>query len=165
MDVFEPESLHMLLVHTMRLYFAHTYRLMDAVGIHPGQVPLLASLHKQNGLKMCIRDSIMAVDKGQTEAGRSLGLSGGATMLHIVIPQAVKNVLPALGNEFIVLLKETSVAGYIGIADLTKGAQSVGSITYDYMVPLLCAAFVYFLMTTVLSTGISKLERRLRRSD
>lgn len=112
-----------------------------------------------------IRAGILAVDKGQTEAGRSLGLSGGATMLHIVIPQAVKNVLPALGNEFIVLLKETSVAGYIGIADLTKGAQSVGSITYDYMVPLLCAAFIYFLMTTVLSTGIGKLERRLRRSD
>ena len=110
-----------------------------------------------------IRAGIMAVDKGQTEAGRSLGLSGRATMFSIVIPQAVKNVLPALGNEFIVLLKETSVAGYIGIADLTKGAQSVGSITYDYIVPLICAAFIYFLMTTVLSTGIGALERRLTR--
>lgn len=112
-----------------------------------------------------IRAGIMAVDKGQTEAGRSLGLSGRATMFSIVIPQAVKNVLPALGNEFIVLLKETSVAGYIGIADLTKGAQSVGSVTYDYIVPLICAAFIYFLMTTVLSTGIGALERRLRKSD
>lgn len=86
-------------------------------------------------------------------------------MIHIVIPQAVKNVLPALGNEFIVLLKETSVAGYIGIADLTKGAQSVGSVTYNYIVPLLCAAYIYFLMTTVLSTGLNTLERRMRRSD
>ena len=112
-----------------------------------------------------IRAGILAVDKGQTEAGRSLGLSGGATMIHIVIPQAVKNVLPALGNEFIVLLKETSVAGYIGIADLTKGDQSVGSVTYNYIVPLLCAAYIYFLMTTVLSTGLNTQERRMRRSD
>ena len=112
-----------------------------------------------------IRAGIMAVDRGQTEAGRSLGLSGTQTMTHIVIPQAVKNVLPALGNEFIVLLKETSVAGYIGIADLTKGAQSIGSVTYDYIVPLLCAAFIYFLMTTALSTVLGKLERRMRRSD
>ena len=112
-----------------------------------------------------IRAGIMAVDRGQTEAGRSLGLSGGQTMIHIVIPQAVKNVLPALGNEFIVLLKETSVAGYIGIADLTKGAQSIGSVTYDYIVPLLFAAFIYFLMTTALATVLGKLEGRMRRSD
>ena len=112
-----------------------------------------------------IRAGIMAVDKGQAEAGRSLGLSGGKTMLYIIIPQAVKNVLPALGNEFIVLLKETSVAGYIGIADLTKGAQSIGSVTYDYIVPLLCAAYIYFIMTTVLSTGLTAAERRMRRSD
>ena len=112
-----------------------------------------------------IRAGIMAVDKGQTEAGRSLGLSTGVTLLFIVIPQAVKNVLPALGNEFIVLLKETSIAGYIGVADLTKGAQSVGAAIYNYMVPLLCAAYIYFLMTTVLSTGIGAFERRLYKSD
>lgn len=112
-----------------------------------------------------IRAGIMAVDKGQTEASRSLGLSAGSTMCHIIIPQAVKNVLPALGNEFIVLLKETSVAGYIGIADLTKGAQSIGAINYDYIVPLLCAAYIYFLMTTTLSTGMNALERRLHKSD
>ena len=87
------------------------------------------------------------------------------TMSLIVIPQAVKNVLPALGNEFIVLLKETSVAGYIGLMDLTKGAQSIGSTTYNYIVPLLCAAYIYFLMTTVLSTGISALERWMHKSD
>lgn len=112
-----------------------------------------------------IRAGIMAVDRGQTEASRSLGLSAGATMLYVVIPQAVKNVLPALGNEFIVLLKETSIAGYIGLRDLTKGAQSIGALTYDNMVPLLCVAYIYFLMTTTLSTGMGKLERRMRRSD
>lgn len=112
-----------------------------------------------------IRAGILAVDRGQTEAGRSLGLSAGKTMIYIVIPQAVKNVLPALGNEFIVLLKETSVAGYIGLADLTKGAQTIGSTIYNFTVPLLCAAYLYFLMTTVLSTGLGKLERRMRKSD
>ena len=112
-----------------------------------------------------IRAGILAVDRGQTEAGRSLGLSAGKTMIYIVIPQAVKNVLPALGNEFIVLLKETSVAGYIGLADLTKGAQTIGSVTYNFTVPLLFAAYLYFLMTTVLSTGLGKLERRMRKSD
>ena len=112
-----------------------------------------------------IRAGIMAVDKGQTEAGRSLGLSGRTTMLSIVIPQAIKNVLPALGNEFIVLLKETSIAGYIGIADLTKGAQTIGSVTYNFIVPLLCAAYIYFLMTTVLTYFINALERRLHKSD
>lgn len=112
-----------------------------------------------------IRAGILAVDRGQTEASRSLGLSGGATMLYVVIPQAIKNVLPALGNEFIVLLKETSIAGYIGLRDLTKAAQSIGALTYDNMVPLLCVAYIYFLMTTTLSTGMGKLEGRMRRSD
>lgn len=112
-----------------------------------------------------IRGGILAVDKGQTEAGRSLGLSGAKTMCFIVIPQAVKNVLPALVNELIVLFKETSVAGYIGVMDLTKGATTIGSAVYDYMVPLLCAAYIYFLTTTVLSAGMNKLERRLRRGD
>ena len=112
-----------------------------------------------------VRSGIQSVDRGQTEAGRSLGLSNKTTMIKIVFPQAFKNVAPAIFNEFIALLKEPSVAGYIGIADLTKGAQSVGSITYDYIVPLICAAFIYFLMTTVLSTGIGALERRLHKSD
>ena len=112
-----------------------------------------------------IRGGLMAVDPGQMEAGRSLGLNYMTTMVVIIIPQAIRAVLPALGNEFIVLLKETSVAGYIGIADLTKGAQTIGSVTYDYIVPLLCAAYIYFLMTTTLATGLNKIERRMRRSD
>ncbi len=112
-----------------------------------------------------IRAGILAVDRGQTEAGRSLGLSSGKTMRFIVIPQAVKNVLPALGNEFIVLLKETSIAGYIGISDLTKQARSIGSSIYNYIVPLTCAAYIYFLMTTLLTLALNYAERRMRRSD
>lgn len=112
-----------------------------------------------------IRAGITAVDRGQMEAGRSLGLSYTHTMRYIVIPQALKNVLPALGNEFIVLLKETSVAGYISIADLNKGGLQIASITYDFMVPALFAAYLYLMMTTSMAAGINQLERRLHRSD
>lgn len=112
-----------------------------------------------------IRSGIQAVDRGQMEAGRSLGLSYGKTMLYIIIPQAVKNVLPALGNEFVILLKETSVSGYIGIMDLNKGADKIISITYNGMVAPLIVAYVYFIMTTTLSAGLGRFERRLHKSD
>ena len=112
-----------------------------------------------------IRAGINAVDRGQMEAGRSLGLSYSQTMISIVIPQAIKNVLPALGNELIVLLKETSIAGYVGIKDLMKGGTSIASVTYNYLVPLLCIAYLYLLMTTSMAAGLTKLEGRMRRSD
>ncbi len=112
-----------------------------------------------------IRAGITAVDRGQMEAGRSLGLSYSHTMRYIIIPQALKNVLPALGNEFIVLLKETSVAGYIGTQDLNKGGLQVASITYDFMVPALCAAYLYLMLTTSMASGLNRLERRMHRSD
>jgi len=112
-----------------------------------------------------IRAGITAVDRGQMEAGRSLGLSYSQTMTHIIIPQAIKNVLPALGNEFIVLVKETAVAGYIGIADLNKGGLQIASVTYNYMVSALCVAYIYLMMTTSLASGINSLERRMHRSD
>jgi len=112
-----------------------------------------------------IRAGITAVDRGQMEAGRSLGLSYTHTMRYIIIPQALKNVLPALGNEFIVLLKETSVAGYIGIPDLNKGGIQIATLTYDYMVTALCVAYLYLLMTTTMASGLDQLERRLHRSD
>ena len=157
-------------VQLMVIYFILYLRVLNKLPLFSGVSDVVIAsiafgINSSAYVAEIIRAGILAVDKGQTEAGRSLGLSGGSTMIHIVIPQAVKNVLPALGNEFIVLLKETSVAGYIGIADLTKGAQSVGSVTYNYIVPLLCAAYIYFLMTTVLSTGLNTLERRMRRSD
>jgi len=112
-----------------------------------------------------IRAGITAVDRGQMEAGRSLGLSYSQTMTHIIVPQAIKNVLPALGNEFIVLVKETAVAGYIGIADLNKGGIQIASVTYNNMVSALCVAYIYLMMTTSLASGISSLERRMQRSD
>ncbi|MCH3971470.1 MAG: amino acid ABC transporter permease [Oscillospiraceae bacterium] len=112
-----------------------------------------------------IRSGIMSVDRGQTEAGRSLGLTERTTMVKIVFPQALKNVLPAVGNEFISLLKETSVAGYIGIQDLTKGGDIIRSTTYQPYAPLLLTAAVYLVIVIGLSTLLSKAERRLRRSD
>jgi len=112
-----------------------------------------------------IRSGIQSVDKGQAEAGRSLGLSQRTTMVKIIFPQALKNVLPAIGNEFIALLKETSVAGYIGIQDLTKGGDIIRSITYLPFTPLLTTAAVYLVIVIGLTTVLTRLERRLHRSD
>lgn len=112
-----------------------------------------------------IRSGIQSVDRGQVEAGRSLGLSQRATMVKIVFPQALKNVLPAVGNEFIALLKETSVAGYIGIQDLTKGGDIIRSITYLAFTPLLTTAVVYLVIVIGLTALLTKFERRLHRSD
>lgn len=111
------------------------------------------------------RSGIMSVDKGQTEAGRSLGLNSAQTMRLIIIPQAFKNVLPALINEMIVLLKETAIIGYIGTIDITKAATLVQSRTYDALVPLLSAAIFYPILVMILTYFMGKLERRLRKSD
>ena len=112
-----------------------------------------------------IRGGIESVDKGQTEAGRSLGLNSAQTMRLIIIPQAFKNVLPALINEMIVLLKETAIIGYIGTIDITKAATLVQSRTYDALVPLLSAAIFYLILVMILTYFMGKLERRLRKSD
>lgn len=112
-----------------------------------------------------VRSGIMSIEKGQFEAGRSLGLNYVQTMTTIVLPQALKNVLPALGNEFIVLLKETSVSGYIALKDLTKAADTIRSRTYEAFFPLLAAAFIYLVFVMMFSAGVTKLERWLRKSD
>ena len=112
-----------------------------------------------------IRSGIMSVDNGQMEAGRSLGLSYGKTMRLIILPQAFKNVLPAMGNELITLLKETSISGYIGLVDLTKGSDIIRSITYEAMMPLGVVALVYLFLVLGLNAGVRKLEKRLRRSE
>lgn len=112
-----------------------------------------------------IRSGIMSVDQGQMEAGRSLGLSYVQTMWHIIIPQAFKNVLPALGNEFITLLKETSICGYIALTDVTHGANTVRSQTYEPYMPLLGAALIYLISVSILSALIKRLERRLRVNE
>ena len=111
------------------------------------------------------RSGIMSIDDGQFEAGRSLGFSYGKTMLYIIMPQAFKNVLPALGNEFIVLLKETSVAGYIALEDLTKGGDIIRSRTFSAFFPLLTVALIYLIMVTIFTKLVGILERRLRNSD
>ncbi len=112
-----------------------------------------------------MRSGIMSVDQGQFEAGRSLGLNYWQTMRSVIIPQAFKNILPALGNEFIVLIKETSISGYIGMMDLTKGGDIVRSITYEAYMPLFAVAIVYLVTVMILSAGVNKLERKLRNSE
>ena len=111
------------------------------------------------------RSGIMSIDNGQFEAGRSLGFNYRQTMLYIIMPQAFKNALPALGNEFIVLLKETSVAGYIAVQDLTKGADIIRSRTFSAFMPLMAAAMIYLSLVTIFSYFVQRLERRLRNSD
>ena len=111
------------------------------------------------------RSGIMSIDNGQFEAGRSLGFNYRQTMFYIVMPQAFKNVLPALGNEFISLLKETSVSGYIALQDLTKGGDIIRSRTYDAFMPLIAVALIYLVMVLIFSRLVSLLERRLRNSD
>lgn len=112
-----------------------------------------------------VRSGIMAVDEGQFEAGRSLGLNYGQTMRLIILPQAFKNVLPALANEFITLLKETSISGYIAIPDLTKGGDLIRSQTYDPFLPLFGVAIIYLVVVMILTAGVHKLEMRLRTNE
>ncbi|MBQ2896794.1 MAG: amino acid ABC transporter permease [Clostridia bacterium] len=112
-----------------------------------------------------IRAGIQSINKGQTEAGRSLGLSEGLTMRYIILPQAIKNILPALGNEFIVLVKETSVAGYIGAYELTKASQIITSRTYNSFWPLFAIAVIYFVVVKLLSVALAALENKLGKSD
>ncbi len=111
------------------------------------------------------RGGIMAVDNGQFEAGRSLGFNYVQTMWYIVIPQMFKAVLPTLCNEFIALLKETSVAGYVGVMDLTKAGNSIAGRTYSYFLPLLTVAAIYLVVVMILTWLVGRLERRLRKSE
>lgn len=111
------------------------------------------------------RSGIMSIDNGQFEAGRSLGFNYAKTMMYIIMPQAFKNVLPTLCNEFISLLKETSVSGYIALQDLTKGGDIIRSRTYDAFMPLIAVALIYLAMVMIFTKLVSLLERRLRNSD
>lgn len=112
-----------------------------------------------------IRAGILAVDKGQMEAARSLGFSYASSMRYIIIPQAIKNILPALANEFIVLLKETAIAGYIALDDLTRAGNIVRGRTFDAYTPFILVAVVYLYITTILTWLMNKMERRMRQSD
>lgn len=110
-----------------------------------------------------IRAGIQSIPIGQTEAGYALGLKYNQVMKYIILPQALKNVLPALGNEFITLVKETSIGAYIGIIELTKASDIIASRTYDYFFPLILVAIIYLIITLGLSKGVQKLERKLNR--
>ena len=109
--------------------------------------------------------TVISVDKGQMEAGRSLGVSYGKTMAKIIIPQALKNSIPPLGNEFIALIKETAIVGGIAIVDLTKAANNIGKATAEYFIPLIIAAIFYLVIVIALTQLMKFIERRLSRSD
>ena len=111
------------------------------------------------------RSGIMSVDEGQFEAGRSLGLNYTQTMRLIILPQAFKNVLPALANEFITLLKETSISGYVGTMDLTKGGDIIRSTTYEAYLPLFGVAAIYLVIVMLMTAGVNRLERKLRTNE
>ncbi len=112
-----------------------------------------------------MRSGIQSVDIGQMEGGRSVGLSFGTTMMQIVIPQAVKNILPTLGNEFIALIKETSVVSFVGAADLYKAFNVIGSNSYEFMVPYIVMALIYIVLVLIISLAIRLMERSLGKSD
>ena len=151
-----------VVVQLLIIYFV----IFGAVDISKIVVAVLAfGMNSAAYVAEIFRSGIMSIDKGQFEAGRSLGFNYAQTMFHIIMPQAFKNVLPALGNEFIVLLKETSVSGYIALQDLTKGGDIIRSRTYDAFMPLIAVALIYLVMVIIFTKLVNMLERRLRNSD
>ena len=112
-----------------------------------------------------MRGGINSVDSGQLEAGRAVGLGFGAAMLKIVVPQATKNILPTLGNEFIALIKDTSVVSFVAAVDLYKTFTEIGNIRYEYLVPYLAMAIIYIVLVMIISLGVKILERRLKRNE
>ena len=112
-----------------------------------------------------IRGGILSVDKGQTEAGASLGLKGSQTMMYIVVPQAVKNIFPALGNEFITLIKETAIVGYVGLMDIQKAGDFIKSATFEAFTPLIATAIIYFVIIKALTLALDAFEKKLRKAD
>ena len=152
-----PVMVQLLIIYYVILASVNTSKILVAV--------IAFGLNSAAYVAEVVRSGIMAVDNGQFEAGRSLGLNYRQTMVSIILPQAVKNILPALGNEFISLLKETSISGYIGLMDLTKGGDIIRSITYEAFMPLIAVALVYLVIVMALSFGVNKLERRLKKNE
>ena len=144
------------------------YVLLPLMGLHMTGVQvsiLVFGLNSGAYISETMRSGIMSVDGGQMEAGRAVGLSFGTTMVKIVIPQAIKNILPTLGNEFISLIKETSVVSFVGAADLYVAFNNIGSNSYEFMVPYLVMALIYIALVLIISLGIKIMERSLRKSD
>ena len=151
-----------VLVQLMIIYFV----VFGSVNISKVIVPVISfGINSGAYVAEIFRSGIMSIDQGQFEAGRSLGFNYVQTMWYIIMPQALKNVLPALGNEFISLLKETSVGSYIALQDLTKGGDIIRSRTYDAFTPLIAVALIYLALVMLFSWLIQLLERRLRQSE
>ncbi|MBE6597088.1 MAG: amino acid ABC transporter permease [Ruminococcaceae bacterium] len=154
-----PMVVQLLLVH---------YVIFPAVGLDISSIAeavLAFGLNSAAYVSEIIRGGILSIDIGQTEAGRALGLNYGKTMIKIVLPQAIKNVIPTLGNEFIALLKETSVVSFIAVVDITKSFQNIANSTYEYIVPYIVLALVYLVVVLAVTGLIKLVERRLRASD
>ena len=144
------------------------YVLLPIIGVYITGVQVAMVVFGLNSgayISEIMRSGIQSVDSGQLEAGRAVGLSFGVTMVKIVIPQAVKNILPTLGNEFISLIKETSVVSFVGAADLYVAFSYIGSNSYEFMVPYLVMAMIYIVLVLIISLLIKLLERSLNRSD
>lgn len=154
-----PMVVQLLLIH---------YVIFPAAGVN---IPVLSEAILAFGLNSgayvseIMRGGILSVDVGQTEAGRALGLNYRQTMMNIILPQAVKNVVPTLGNEFIALLKETSVVSFITVVDITKSLQNIANSTYEYIIPYIVLALIYLVLVLAVTGMIKFVERRLRASD
>ena len=144
------------------------YVMLPLMGIRMSSVVVAITVFGLNSgayISEIMRAGILSVDPGQMEGARSVGLSYTSAMMEIVIPQAIKNILPTLGNEFIALIKETSVVSFVGAKDLYLAFQSIGSGTYEYMVPYLAMAIIYIVIVCLINLGIKVMERRLRKGD
>ena len=144
------------------------YVALPLLDIHAPSVAVAITVFGMNSgayISEIMRGGIMSVDPGQMKGGRSVGLSFGTTMMKIVIPQAVKNIIPTLGNEFITLVKETSVVSFVGATDLYVAFRKIGTSTYEFMVPYLVMALIYIVLVLLITALIKLVERRLRKSD
>ncbi len=144
------------------------YVLLPLLGIHINSVSVAIVVFGMNSgayISEIMRAGILSVDSGQMEGGRAVGLSYGTTMMKIIIPQAVKNILPTLGNEFISLIKETSVVSFVGATDLYVAFNRIGSNSYEFMIPYLVMAVIYIVLVVFISLLIKLMERSLRKSD
>lgn len=144
------------------------YVLLPILGMQMDGVRVSAIVFGLNSgayISEIMRGGILSVDPGQMEGGRSVGLSYATTMFKIVIPQAIKNILPTLGNEFITLVKETSIVSFVGAMDLYKVFNDIGTNSYEFMVPYLVMAIIYIIIVCIISLGIKIMERSLRKSD
>lgn len=154
-----PMVVQLLLMHFA--LFPMLYLDIDSVT----EAVIIFGMNSAAYMSEILRSGINAVDKGQMEAGRSLGFGFTPTMVRIILPQAIKNILPTLGNEFIALIKETSVVSFIAVLDITKSFQNIAASTYEYFVPYIALAIVYLVLVLLITLLVKMLERGLAKSD